>query len=318
MRVIDPSVELITEFDNTNRIEVCGRVSYKSEDKMRKGSAEKFVNMLISRGHESPLEHSNICLQIYDPVVFSCLVDIVVGSMRDGTPIPVRLERTNGEMYASGNVRAWRNLVRRIKPNMAYVADFANTLFYTPEISKFIIDLKDNFQTKDKPTVRSELLETRYLSFLRGKNHNIMTMRFICSRATSHELVRHRVMSFTQESQRYVDVSNYTVIRPTWAAPESQMGDAMAEWIYANEFIQKEYQNLLSLGAQKQQARDVLTNACKTEVVATGTIPMWENFFELRCSKAAYPEIRFLAEQARDIYADVKAKTNDWSVPYVG
>ena len=319
MHIIDPKVELITEPDNMKRIELCGRVSYKSEDRITDGSAERFCKMLMSRGHDSPLEHSNICVQIYDWRTFNTIINTIAESITDARPIMLRTDWRNGNMYVSGNVRSWRNLLRTFSTEQEfdtqYIEDFVKGLFLVPEVHKFVEDLKPIFQTIDWSNENPAFHSVDYLTYLSGKKHNIMSMRFTTSRAVSHELVRHRVMSVTQESQRYVDESDLKVIRPSWCDEEAEK---YGVWLESNVISENSYSAMLNAGATKQQARDVLTNACKTEVVMTGTIPMWEDFFALRRSPAAYPEMRLVADMACDIYSEVQEKTNNWEVPYVG
>ena len=316
MNLIEPSVTLIEEPDMLRRIELCGRVSYKSEDKITEGSAKKFVNVLITRGHESPLEHSNICIQTQDASIIQGAAVEVTDSIYRSNPIYLRIDATGSPNYIiSGNVRSWRNFVRcAVLPTQKQLA---NKLILSPKTQTFFFDFQPyKIQATNGSSDTAEPVEIDILEWAKGKKHNILTFRFVCSRAVSHELVRHRLMAITQESQRYVDTSNVSVIKPTWMDHEHEFQTSLMRTPWTKSAIVSEnmYRDMLNAGAQKQQARDVLTNACKTEVVMTGTIPMWEHFFELRCDKAAYPEIRVLADQAKAIYESEKARTKEWTV----
>lgn len=118
-----------------------------------------------------------------------------------------------------------------------------------------------------------------------------VTVRFITDRGISHELVRHRVFSFAQESTRYCNYSKdkfgneLTFIYPSWSlapmAPEDFCGD---HFMQALENAESEYLYLIDHGWTPQQARQVLPNALKTELVMTGFISDWQHFFQLRTS----------------------------------
>jgi thymidylate synthase (FAD) len=125
--------------------------------------------------------------------------------------------------------------------------------------------------------------------------HGACTVRFICDRGVSHELVRHRLAAYSQESTRYANYakerfgSEISVVRPTFWNEDSK---AFALWREAMEKCEAAYMELLRQGATPQQARAVLPNSLKTEVVMTANFREWRHVFRLRCSKAAHPQIR--------------------------
>ena len=125
--------------------------------------------------------------------------------------------------------------------------------------------------------------------------HMNISVRFICDRGVSHELVRHRLASFSQESTRYANYSKnkfgneITVIRPLFWTEDSP---SYKQWLAAMENAEKTYLNLIEMGAPAEQARSVLPNSLKTEIVMTCNLRQWRHVFELRCSKAAHPQIR--------------------------
>ena len=189
MKIIKPGFEFITPIRGDvilRRIEECGRVCYKSEGKIKDGSAEAFCRAIIKRGHEAVLEHCNF------------------------------------------------------------------------------------------------------------------TVKFIVDRGVSHEIVRHRLAAYCQESTRYCNYSKgefggeITVIEPCFFEPGSV---AWEFWKDACAVAESAYFDLLEYGFTPQQARAVLPNSLKTEVVMTANIREWRHFFKLRCSEAAHPQMREVATQ---------------------
>lgn len=158
-----------------------------------------------------------------------------------------------------------------------------------------------------------------------------ITARFTCDRGVSHELVRHRVFSFAQESQRYCNYSKdkfkneITFIVPSWLnIPEGNYTYWDGDWVDVDNMkiqipadekavdyflfllnhAELSYRALMNNNWQPQRARTVLPNATKTEVVMTGFESDWRHFFDLRCAKNAHPDMRKLAlellEQLKD------------------
>lgn len=130
--------------------------------------------------------------------------------------------------------------------------------------------------------------------------HCSFTVKFICDRGVSHEIVRHRVASYCQESTRYCNYrkgdfgSEITVIEPCYLHGGTLAYDA---WKAACEATEQAYFDLLNWGLSPQEARAVLPNSLKTEVVMTANIREWRHFLKLRCSKAAHPQMREVATQ---------------------
>ena len=178
--------------DILNKIERCGRVCYKSEGKIEKGSAEKFVAGIIKRGHEAVLEHVSV------------------------------------------------------------------------------------------------------------------TVKFVVDRGVSHEIVRHRIASYCQESTRYCNYSKddfgseITCIIPEYLDYKSAGWET---WKDAMKACEEAYFKLLDLGLTPQEARAVLPNSLKTEVVMTANLREWRTFFKLRCANEAHPQMR---EITRPLLEDFK------------
>ncbi len=187
MKIIAPYHEIISKIDGAEmlrNIELCGRVCYKSEDRITDGSAEKFVGMILRSGHESVLEHEKI------------------------------------------------------------------------------------------------------------------TVRFVCDRGVTHEIVRHRIASYSQESTRYCNYSKdkfggeITFIRPCFWAEDDEK---FALWKETMQSIEDSYVKLISLGAKPEEARSILPNSVKTEIMVTMNLREWRHFFKLRTAERAHPQIREVA-----------------------
>jgi len=160
--------------------------------------------------------------------------------------------------------------------------------------------------------------------------HCNVTVRFICDRGVTHELVRHRIAAYSQESTRYVNYKGGAqFILPPWVniAPGTynrgktyivgeNESEADQEWYTAMMYAEEKYIKLLNLGWIPQQARAVLPNSLKTEIVMTANMREWLHVFNLRCSKAAHPQIREMLlpllwefnDEIPEIYGEVYAK----------
>ena len=207
MNVVAPYVEILDTLDGAQilkKIELAGRVCYKSEGRITEGSAEKFIKNLLKRGHESVLEHEKI------------------------------------------------------------------------------------------------------------------TVRFVCDRGVTHEIVRHRVASYSQESSRYCKYSpdgkkgGMNFIKPCFWSEDSE---EYRLWYEAMENAERSYNALIAMGAKPEEARDVLPNSLKTELVMTANLREWRHFFKMRTDKAAHPQMREVAnmllqkfrEEVPVIFDDIEA-----------
>lgn len=128
--------------------------------------------------------------------------------------------------------------------------------------------------------------------------HESITVKFIVDRGVSHEIVRHRLASYCQESTRYCNYSKegfgneITVIEPCFLEKGSP---CYTIWKQACEYSEKTYFDLLLSGCVPQEARSVLPNSLKTEVVMTANLREWRHFLTLRCATAAHPQMREVA-----------------------
>ena len=152
--------------------------------------------------------------------------------------------------------------------------------------------------------------------------HYSFTVKFICDRGVSHEIVRHRMASYCQESTRYCNYSKdsfgneITVINPCYLDYENGDANAWTVWYDACHTAERRYFYMLEDGCTPQEARAVLPHSLKTELIMTANLREWRHFLKLRCSKAAHPQIREVANlllaQLKDaipvIFDDIQAE----------
>lgn len=277
MKLIESSVQIIEEKDPYKMIELAGRTCYKSEDKITEDSAKEFVNRMIKLGHGAMLEHGTIYLKIQEI---------------NGHIPPAMLYWRDSTNQKYSKVRT------RLESDSPYSTNY-EVLYVTTNLRVLVENNRlADLQYQVKPT---EYHERR------------ITAKFICDRGVSHEFVRHRVFSFAQESTRYCNYSKdkfnneIVFIIPSWAEV-NKFGEIVAddnECFYhfkrSLEFAESNYFTLLNNGWKPQQARQVLPNATKTELVMTGFESDWEGFFKLRCSGAAHPDAKKLADELREL-----------------
>lgn len=277
MKLIKPTVEIREQGDGENgmyeHIEWAGRHCYKSHDKTTSDSARKFVATIAKSGHGSVLEHGTIYLAIPD---FSA-ADKYLGNPY--SKVNVVNKESDGEFWCAVTTN-YRVIVEN---------DWDMDLMYECE-----------------PTPCHE---------------KRITAKFVCNRRISHEFVRHRKGSFSQESTRYCNYSKgkfgsqITYIKPSWwdVAPEEREnfleGLLKAEEVYLSALKRWEERkpdkrfrtgfkgNPLS----PQMASDILPMDLKTELIMTEFESDWKHFLELRCSPAAHPDARYLANKLKTL-----------------
>lgn len=287
MKLIESSVQIIEEKDPYKMIELAGRTCYKSEDKITENSAKEFVDRMIKLGHGAMLEHGTIYLTI------------------DGED--PNLSKIQSNPYTKVNLVPYEVLTE----------------------GNYTISYKAYITTNLRVLVENNLKELLCYQVEPTEHHEKrITAKFICDRGVSHEFVRHRVFSFAQESQRYCNYNKdkfnneLTFIKPTWLdIPTGDYTYWDGDWCdidnmkiqlpsdngIADNFLWclnnagMQYRLLINKGLKPQQARAILPNATKTELVMTGFESDWEHFFELRCSGAAHPDAKKLADKLKSL-----------------
>lgn len=271
------------------QVEKVGRVCYKSEDKITEDSAKPFVDRMIKSGHGAMLEHGTVYLKF---------------SWNGGT-----CELCNQTLPSK--------LLDKYCINKYSIVNYNGNDIYITTNFRVLVEngWLDDLQYICEPT---EFHEKR------------VTVHFVCDRGVSHEFVRHRVMSFAQESTRYCNYSKnkfgnkLTFIIPCWMdIPEGSINLGNYDKTSAGyndgnihiidnkppyvgvDFIRSlceaeySYLNMVRNGWKPQEARAVLPNSLKTELVVTGFVSDWNHFFDLRArgtTGAPHPQAKELAE----------------------
>lgn len=265
------------------QIEIAGRTCYKSEDKIAPDSAAKFVERMVKSGHGAMLEHGTVYLFL------------TMSSRQQYFKYcsnPYSVANSTGEAEKG----TWNGFV---------------TTNYRVLVENGWLD------------------DLEYICNPSKEHEKRITVRFVCDRGVSHEFVRHRVFSFAQESTRYCNYSKdkfgneVTYILPNWM-DEIQLGthnstkiliqadgfqefsannnQEICEIAFMSTLAQAEinYNTLIRLGWKPQQARAILPNSLKTELVMTGFVSQWTEFFRLRCASNAHPQAQELAIPLRE------------------
>ena len=252
------------------QIERVGRVCYKSEDKITEDSAKPFVDRMIKSGHGAMLEHGTVYM--FMPI----------GCDKHDYHVA---QKYHNNKYSKVIIRNEHFLLNK---NGYYITTNFRVLVENGWLDdlKYICD----------PT---EFHEKR------------VCVHFVCDRGILAEFTRHRVFSFSAESTRYCNYSKnkfgneVTFIEPCWSTTEP-MRDGFSEFRTALAEAENHYLFLIENGWKPQQARAVLPNSLKTELVMTGFVSDWKHFFELRCDSAAHPQARELAIPLREEFIDNK------------
>ena len=166
------------------------------------------------------------------------------------------------------------------------------------------------YKSEDKMTEESA---SRFVKFLIERGHESpiehisISVRVICDRGVSHEWVRHRIASYSQESTRYCNYNSekfgggIAFIRPYFADNEK----LFEIWKAEMESAEKAYMDMLANGAKPEDARSVLPNSLKTEFICTMNLREWRHFFALRCAKAAHPAMREIAVPLQEAFSEL-------------
>lgn len=268
MRLIKPSFEIIEQEPGLEgiykAIELAGRNCYKSESNTKEGSAKEFVDRMVKSKHLAMCEHGTVYLK---------------NENTDSNEL---------SKYINNKYSIYKN---KYIGKKIFQSDI--DYYYSEYISTNYRCLVEN----------NWLNDLKYLCEPTEFHEKRIMVRFICDRGVSHEFVRNRGAfgnAFAQESTRYCNYSKnkfnneLTFIIPCWL---DSMGETERDLLLMGLFSdsEKKYLDLLSIGWKPQEARIVLPNALKTELIMTGYISDWKHFFELRDSKAAHPQAYELA-----------------------
>ena len=263
---VEPSVTEIKQEDLLKHIEYCGRTCYNSLDKMTDTSAEKFVRNIVARGHGSVLEHGTVYFLFPREI------------LPNGTP--------------EGKIQHSPYSFSKLRDRYSY---------YLTTNLRVIVEAFDNDFDKAYDYIMMNDMDCT-------EHQRRRTFKIICDRGVSHELVRHRVFSFSQASQRYINSTKagFEFVKPYWwkdSLEDATLTEKVTQMLFEQECrnCSTSYQALVECGFTPQQARGILPNATKTELVMTGTEKQWEEFLRLRTDKAAHPDMQVIANKIKEL-----------------
>ena len=298
MKIVKSSFKEIFNENPQKHIEQIARTCYKSNDLITKDSDKKMIKNLYDRNHWAMLEHF---VFIYKYKGNDTILKFVASN-------PYFRYTFFEDNIISFNARVLldtlignclMNYINDKNVKSDYI-DLLKQVIYDYNCPELFGNITEGKNTKTYEVIRS-IDELTHLP--EKKIHGWKSIKFICDRGVSHEIVRHRDASFAQESTRYCNYSKdkfgneITVIKPSFYEYVDNVFDKTSYdyWIEAMEEAEKQYFNLLKLGSTPQEARSVLPNSLKTEIIMTARFKEWAHFFELRCDKAAHPQMRELA-----------------------
>jgi thymidylate synthase (FAD) len=292
MKVIYPSAEILEDLDRQSpslRIEACGRICYKSEDKITEKSAEPFIRSIIKHGHNSVLEMAVVTLKV------TVDAENITTQFINTLPRFLQIDRPEKKvLLITGSIRAFRELylshhtVKLVKAIAGFLAHREPLLF------------SDLAAKRGWVPQAGVLVEKMDLAAVDGLpvdllvKHRYLAVKFVVNRAVTHEIVRHRPVSYLQESQRYCRYSEskfgseVSFIKPLFFEEKSE---EYRLWLQAMTETEKIYLKLLETSSP-QAARTVLPNSCKTELIAFANLIEWLHIFKLRTATAAEPSMR--------------------------
>ena len=286
MKLIQQSFEILEQKDFSligikKFIERCGRVCYKSENRITDDSYEKFVNMLVKRDHARPLEFGTVHLKISSGMLFEeFLQDLVDCKLYN--PAWIKYKELPEHTYITTNYRHYLQIIKKC-----------------PYIAKYFTE-QDNCYYPSRYTV--------HMVLSRGVMDEFRTHVGLSHLAESTRYCNYDKDRFGNE---------LTFIIPNWVntncSNKEQEGPSVAsiEWSTAMLDAEASYMNLIKMGCTAQEAREVLPLSIKSELISCGFEDAWSNFFYRRCAKDAHPMAREIATKVRDKFNEFKNETKE-------
>jgi len=308
MNLINQSVEYlgpapVSESDALAFIERAGRTCYKSEGKITEDSRYKFYKMLVSRTHTAMIEHSNICIAFGPEFDLNLLHARPFKHIYGDARTFFREFHKDGVYYLASNVRGWLEALRY--SNKSYICPFLKQNY--PTMFESIEDWGRDTDVKEKVLANMSIvdLETQKELNLQGADLSMFCFVVTTDRGVTHEAVRNRSQSFAQESTRWVNYASeaglqagISFIDPTTFFEASEETKSMVEEHF--ERCEKVYNELMKSGWKTNFARCVLPNGLKADIVISGRLSGWSNFFKLRCNPKAHPQMVEVAVKMRE------------------
>lgn len=277
MKLIKQSFEILEQTDYSLKgikqfIEKCGRVCYKSEDRITDSSYEKFVDMLINKDHARPLEFGTVHLLILESdfkEAYASLVEIGLDNCDW-----LQYCYYQGSYYVTTNYRYYLDIIKFVPSMQKYFSETYSKYYPKRYTVHFIISrgIMDEFRTH---VTLSHLAEsTRYCNYSKGKFNNELT--FVQPNWLSDEHI--------------IDYKEKTEHHPYFAMLKRE---------------EQDYLTLINNGWIPQQAREVLPLSIKSELISCGFGSAWCNFFYRRCAKDAHPMAREIAIPLQDKFKEM-------------
>ena len=305
MRVEESSVEFIREPNILKKIELAGRTCYNSQNLITDESYKKFISNIMSRGHTSVIEHSNIIIKYHETYeiedaefVFEWLLARKgITNAHVWITFEEDKERETYFILMSGNARAWIDfLYEKTNEHLLDSDDHVKNLYVALKAKYPELFLEDRGKPWCEDSI--EFLAEEEVADI-NIVHTSYTFKIITSRDITHQLVRHRVLSFSQQSQRYV---NFTLEKNdgeiTFIQPRiDESSEAFKEWKKECQNIENIYNGLIDDGYSPEIARCILPNCAKTVIYITGHYLDWQHFIDLSLESHAQEEIQHIAKK---------------------
>jgi thymidylate synthase ThyX len=330
MELIEKSVEYLgmcpsDEDAMLKHIEGCGRRCYKSEHNIDYDtrSFEKFYLMLMKHGHVSAVEHSNVVVLMQLPsedafeMVYWSFLQSASEKLAYFRIIPLPDEN---EIIISANVRAWSEFLRYrwgfvlYQETCEFLTETYPIIFsHLPEYFKINEQFMEGEEWLDREretvgSVNFRIItddeQRENIDFFEQFDVPIFTFAAYTDRGITHEIVRHRVLSYSQESTRYVNYKSRGIQLIEFPFPEQ----LRERYLSTMSIVEELYNDMISAGVKPQFARNVLPHSTKTEIAMSGRLSGWRHFITLRNSKAAHPDIRFVAKYIQELLEEYTGK----------
>ncbi len=288
MKIIQQCFKFLPELSSKlNQIGHRSRICYQTEPK---NNEIKLVEKIIKYGHNSCLEMAMIHLS-FNLHGLDKFNEISLVSAKYITSSYIG----SNFLFCSGSIRAWRELVFNLVKDkrtyalatklISYLEKTSDSVFWKdPELHRNA----DFSYVQNKKYALIRLFDPKNLAVKYEAKHTWVALKIITNRAISHELVRHRPVSYLQESQRYCKYKDEITFVDSVSLYFNE------DWKQACEYAEKSYFQLLKKGATPQTARTVLPNSCKTEIIVYCNLVQWEHILAMRHSKAADPAMQEL------------------------
>lgn len=312
MKIISPSHDImIPNGDPCKHIEKIGRICYRSEDAITETSAAPFVNRLFNSGHHAMLEHFRFIMEIGEGEYryIACNNHRKYLTLtEDGRYIVSTSARGLHDMYENIVLEMWA-YPERDHTNNEIVADIITSMVCAiirehhcdKMFAGHFMDKYDEFIADNHMRIIKNFDE---LSDYEYNLHAWFSIHFVCDRGVTHEMVRHRDAAFAQESTRYCNYhmgkfgGEIAVIKPMFWKEDSE---EYKLWWLDCMHSEMTYNSLIKCGATPQEARSVLSNSLKTEIVITAQVYEWVHIFDLRVlgkTGAPHPQIKEVMKPA--------------------